>query len=49
MESIVFLMFSSSIISMLRGTTQEPWIQKSNLGSFLTDFKKRTPTLALVS
>jgi hypothetical protein len=34
---------------MLRGTNQEPWIQKSNLGSFLTDFKKRTPTLALVS
>jgi hypothetical protein len=33
MESVVFLLFSSSIISMLGGTIQEPWIQKVYLGS----------------
>jgi hypothetical protein len=48
MESVVFLMFSSSIISMLGGSNQEPWIQKVYLGVLLTDPTKKTPTLALV-
>jgi hypothetical protein len=38
MESVVFLLFSSSIISMLGGTIQEPWIQ--NVGAFLSDLLK---------
>jgi hypothetical protein len=37
MESVVFLLFFSSIISMLGGTIQEPFIQKVNLGLLLTD------------
>jgi hypothetical protein len=37
MEAVVFLMFSSSIISMLRGTNHELCIQKVYLGSLLTD------------
>jgi hypothetical protein len=48
MESVVFLLFSSSIISMLGGKIQEPWIQKVNLGFILADPTKYTPTLALV-
>jgi hypothetical protein len=37
-----FLLFSSSIISMLGGTIQEePWIQKVNLCFLLTDPTKK--------
>jgi hypothetical protein len=46
MESVVFLLFSSSIISMLGVTIQEPWIKKVNLGFLLTDPTKKPPTLA---
>jgi hypothetical protein len=46
MESVVFLLFSSSIISMLGGTNQEPCIQKVYLGFLLTDLTKKSPTLA---
>jgi hypothetical protein len=41
MESVVFLLFSSSIISMLGGTIQEPSIQKLYLGFLLTDPTKK--------
>jgi hypothetical protein len=50
MESVVFLLFTSSIISMFGGTNQEPSLQKVYLGLFLPDpTKKKPPTLALVS
>jgi hypothetical protein len=48
MESVVFLLFSSSLISMFGGKIQEPWIQKVNLSFLLTDPRKKTPKLALV-
>jgi hypothetical protein len=38
MESVVFLLCSSSIISMLGGTFQEPWTEKVNLG-----FRQKKP------
>jgi hypothetical protein len=47
MESLVFLLFPSSIISMLWVTIQEPWIQEVYLGILLTDPTKKTPTLGL--
>jgi hypothetical protein len=37
-------MFSSSIISMLGGSNQEPWIQEVYLGFLLTDPTKKTST-----
>jgi hypothetical protein len=40
MESVVFLLFSSSIISMLGGTNQE-CIQKVNVGGFFVGSVKR--------
>jgi hypothetical protein len=36
MESFVFPLFLSSIISMLGSTDEEPWIQKDYLGFLLT-------------
>jgi hypothetical protein len=47
MKSVIFLLFSSSMSSMLGGTIQEPWIQKVNSG-FLSTESTKTPTLALV-
>jgi hypothetical protein len=43
MESVVFLMFSSSIISMLGATIQEPWIKKV----LLKDPTKKTPNISI--
>jgi hypothetical protein len=37
------LWFSSSIISTLGGTNQEPWIQKVNLGFLSSDPTKKKP------
>jgi hypothetical protein len=47
MESVVFLLFLSSIISMIKGTNQEPWIQNVNLCFLLTDSAKKNPKLGL--
>jgi hypothetical protein len=43
MESVVFLLFLSLIIAMLRGTNQETWIQKVNLGFLLTESMHKKP------
>jgi hypothetical protein len=43
MDSVVFLLLSSSIISMLGGKIQEPCIQKVYLGFLKTDPTKEKP------
>jgi hypothetical protein len=43
MESVVFLLFSSEIISTLGGKIQEPCTQKNYLGFLLTDPTKEKP------
>jgi hypothetical protein len=43
MESVVFLLFSSEIISTLGGKIQEPYIQKVYLGFLKTDPTKKKP------